>query len=252
MMQIFLKTPEGKTITLEVEASDTIATVKTIIKNKEGIPKNHQRLLFMDTQLEDGYTLSDYGIQKESELTLLLGIKGGGGRQVVKKPTKKDIIEKKKQQMKDDLSKINTEIANSRLVKGINISAEQFLKDIDEDKPIDAYKKLIKKLSSEDIVNCQQFCRRDIGGDTDFKIKKIAPILFKAQQIENLMNEFSAILEGLVSVLIYAHTKNNGENRRFTLSDLSVMLGSIDRDPHDSESSSLGLMMEDFSDMHMG
>ena len=66
------------------------------------------------------------------------------------------------------------------------------------------------------------------------------------------MNEFSAILEGLVSVLIYAHTKNNGENRRFTLSDLSVMMGSIDRDPHDSEGSSLGLMMEDFSDMHMG
>ena len=80
MMQIFVKTPEGKTITLEVEASDTIATVKTIIKNKESIPNKQQRLLFMDMQLEDGCTISDYNIQQNSTLTLMLNIKGGGKR----------------------------------------------------------------------------------------------------------------------------------------------------------------------------
>ena len=76
-MQIFVKLTTGRTITLDVEASDTIATVKSLIKNKEGIPKVQQRLLFMDQQLEDSCTLSDYNIQQNNILTLLLGIKGG-------------------------------------------------------------------------------------------------------------------------------------------------------------------------------
>ena len=78
-VQIFVKFG-GKTITMEVEASDTIYTLKIIIKNKEGIPKKQQRLLFNNNQLEDGYTLSDSNIQHESELVLLLTIKGGGKR----------------------------------------------------------------------------------------------------------------------------------------------------------------------------
>ena len=79
-MQIFVKIPSGLVITLDVEASDTIATVKTILKNKQGIPKFQQRLIFMNTQLEDSYTLSDYNIQSESMLILMLGLKGGGKR----------------------------------------------------------------------------------------------------------------------------------------------------------------------------
>ena len=88
MMQIFVKTPEGKTITLDVETSNTIATVKTIIKNKEGTPKNQQRLLFMDMQLEDGDTPSDYNIQKESMLNLVLCLRRGGKRAKAEKPEK--------------------------------------------------------------------------------------------------------------------------------------------------------------------
>lgn len=79
-MQVFIKTLTGRTITIIVEETDSIKTVKQKVKDKDGVPVDEQRLLYGGSELQDKNTLADYCIQSEATIHLVLRLPGGGGK----------------------------------------------------------------------------------------------------------------------------------------------------------------------------
>ena len=116
VIEIFVKTLTGKTITVQMMNTETIADLKLYIQDMEGIPPDQQRLIFAGKQLEDPITLSEYFITAGSVLHLVLRLRGGGGL------TLKNQITKREENVEWDYTKLTVGQLKSQIIRLFSIS----------------------------------------------------------------------------------------------------------------------------------
>ena len=225
--KIFVKHPDGKTITLEVEADTTINNTKVITKNMEGIPTKQQRLIFMDLQLEDGCTISDYDIQKESTLHLTMTLRGGGknsinlvkqtmmkiGRESVKKQHTEVALETMK-----SLSSLGS--TSTASIVALSRRLQNFWEKADDD-PRKALQDEVGKMTPADIANLTNTINSKKMTNTAHYLESISPELFgnEGRQVREIKKASSFALEASTACVRYAFSKGN-----LTMKDFRLLL----------------------------